>query len=34
METLEPIQEHIESNESVVIRYWCLIREGAPNVEA
>ena len=30
---LEPIQEEVESHESVVILYWRLIREGAPDVE-
>ena len=31
---LEPIQEEVESGESVVIPYWRLIRTGAPDVEA
>src|SRR5215207_1191655 len=31
---LEPIQEEVESHESVVILYWRLIREGAPDVES
>jgi hypothetical protein len=30
----EPIQEEVESGESVVIPYWRLIRTGAPDVEA
>jgi len=30
---LEPIQELVESDESVVIRLWALIREGAPDVD-
>jgi len=31
---LEPIQEVVESDESVVILCWRLIRGGAPDVEA
>ena len=30
---LEPIQELVESSESVVIHCWVLIREGAPDVD-
>src|SRR5205085_10720268 len=30
----EPIQEEVESGESVVIPWWRLIRTGAPDVEA
>jgi hypothetical protein len=34
MGNLEPIQEVVESDESVVILCWRLIRGGAPDVEA